>query len=499
METVAHETGHMLGRRHTNTINPQAPDGNLNLVSDAPPGCYNLAPDGATDWPYNNNNIQSGAADPVTMLGTPEVGFDVMRRVPVLPENHFETMGYCSPRWISPLSYNSIMRNVLNPGAFAAAALSPTVVGPFWAISGSIEAGVASFAPLFTVETTGSTDAGNGSHRIEVRDSGETVLFTRNFDPIILSTEAGSGDLDVVAPPFFTEIIPVQASAASIVVLDESNADVGRLLLAGAAPVVNINFPTGGETLSGPQTLAWSATDSDGGSATFWAQFSADGGSTWTTLGASLAEGTLVVDFDELPGSQGNALIRVLASDGVNTGVAVSNPFTVPEKLPEAQILFPENGESFRPGDLVWLQGFGFDMDDGSLDGVFLQWASAKDGPLGNGADLPLTALSEGTHVITLTVTDSDGNRATDTITIFVAEMPPVGGTCGDLNGDEVVNVFDAIIDLQIIVGLINPTATQLKLGDVVRDGTINVFDAILLLQHIVGLTQITECGPPAA
>ena len=73
-----------------------------------------------------------------------------------------------------------------------------------------------------------------------------------------------------------------------------------------------------------------------------------------------------------------------------------------------------------------------------------------------------------------------------------------VPGVCGDLNDDQVINVFDAITLLQVIVGLIEPTETQLKLGDVVRDGTINVFDAILVLQHIVGLTEITDCGPPA-
>ncbi len=78
-----------------------------------------------------------------------------------------------------------------------------------------------------------------------------------------------------------------------------------------------------------------------------------------------------------------------------------------------------------------------------------------------------------------------------------VAAPPAFAGTCGDLNGDEVINVLDAIIDLQIIVGLLTPTEDQLKAGDVVGDGIIDVFDAILLLQHIVGLTEITECGPP--
>ncbi len=72
-------------------------------------------------------------------------------------------------------------------------------------------------------------------------------------------------------------------------------------------------------------------------------------------------------------------------------------------------------------------------------------------------------------------------------------------GVCGDTNGDESVDVFDAILDLQIIVGLVSPSSAHMILGDVVRDGQINVFDAILTLQHIIGLTVITSCGPPSA
>ena len=73
-----------------------------------------------------------------------------------------------------------------------------------------------------------------------------------------------------------------------------------------------------------------------------------------------------------------------------------------------------------------------------------------------------------------------------------------VGGVCGDLNGDDAVNVFDAIILLQIAVGLITPTPDQLVLGDVNQTETINVFDGIIILQHIVGLLTITDCGPLA-
>ena len=70
-------------------------------------------------------------------------------------------------------------------------------------------------------------------------------------------------------------------------------------------------------------------------------------------------------------------------------------------------------------------------------------------------------------------------------------------GICGDPNGDEVVNVFDAILELQFIVGKEAPSEQQLILGDVARDGAINVLDVILTLQHIVGKSEITECGPP--
>lgn len=73
-------------------------------------------------------------------------------------------------------------------------------------------------------------------------------------------------------------------------------------------------------------------------------------------------------------------------------------------------------------------------------------------------------------------------------------------GVCGDQNGDSIVNVFDAIIQLQIIVGKVGPTRIQEIFGDVVRDGTINVFDVILTLQAIVGkVPTIEECGPPTS
>lgn len=83
----------------------------------------------------------------------------------------------------------------------------------------------------------------------------------------------------------------------------------------------------------------------------------------------------------------------------------------------------------------------------------------------------------------------------------WAAEVPAdlLVGLCGDPSTDGAVNVFDAIVTLQIIVGLIEPTRLQRIVADLDQDGTINVFDAIMLLQHIVGLIPtLGGCGPPA-
>ena len=67
----------------------------------------------------------------------------------------------------------------------------------------------------------------------------------------------------------------------------------------------------------------------------------------------------------------------------------------------------------------MWLQGYGFDLEDGLLGDSLLFWSSSRDGNLGIGEQI-LTTLSKGDHVITLTVMDSDGNTVQVTKRIFV-------------------------------------------------------------------------------
>lgn len=409
-EVVAHETGHMLGRWHTNQLVPFASGG-------TPPGCYSLAKDSSTDWPYNNNRIQSGPADSPTL----EVGFDVANRRALNPQNTYDWMSYCVPRWISPHTYRNAL-NTLRATHDIVQVPELTSTGNFWRISGVIEGETVTFDPVFTLETTAPTTAGSGSHRIEVQDGSGATLFTRYFTPGIVHTESEDPADDIEAT-VFSEPILVQEGASYVTLVNATGVEMGSIHLAGEAPTVTMVNPTGGEMLSDIETLEWQVTDPDSTKHQFWVEYSPDNGTSWRTLAGSLTETTLEVDFTELAGSNGAALVRVHASDGQNSTTAASANFTVPKKPVVATIASPENGAVFQPGDLVLLKGNVHDPEDGAA--IEVTWQSDPDGLLGSGNQLPIYDLSVGSHTVSLTAQDSDGNIVTDTVNLYIDGTPP--------------------------------------------------------------------------
>lgn len=93
---------------------------------------------------------------------------------------------------------------------------------------------------------------------------------------------------------------------------------------------------------------------------------------------------------------------------------------------PTATIDTPADTSTFNEGDWVTFAGTGTDTEDGTLTGGSLVWNSNRDGRLGIGVSIQNIALSNGTHVITLTATDSEGGAGSDTISITVN---PTGNT----------------------------------------------------------------------
>lgn len=434
-ETVAHELGHNLGRRH-------APAEGSGFDHTSVGGCYNTPSGLDPSWPHG--------ADP----GIDEWGFDVDAGAVVDPDDHFDWMSYCVPRWVSPYTYTAVMEQL---GADLSALSTPQSASDdgAWLVSGSIDGASVALDAVFEVERPATAEPGAGDYRIEVRGDVGDVRFTRAFDPEQLASEAD-------APSLFAELIPIDDGASTLAVVGPDGDTVTEVALGSATPQIDVSLADGFEVVDELRAVEWDVVDPDSTEHEFLLEYSRDGGQTWEVLALDQRESDYTLDPSDLPGSvePGSSMVRVLASDGASTGSAVSDGFTVPSSGPSARITAPDDSHRVREGQVVWLRAVALDLEDGALDGDSVVWESDVDGELGRGPDLAVTTLSEGEHLVTLTATDSDGATASDSVTVRVDGTPPtldvtVGGEPLPGPAGEVLVVRTASVSASIETSLL--------------------------------------------
>lgn len=86
--------------------------------------------------------------------------------------------------------------------------------------------------------------------------------------------------------------------------------------------------------------------------------------------------------------------------------------------VPNVTINSPANNASFPSGTLISFSGSASDAEDGDLTSS-LVWTSSPDGQIGTGGSFS-AVLSDGTHKITASVTDSGGLASSASITVVV-------------------------------------------------------------------------------
>jgi hypothetical protein len=235
---------------------------------------------------------------------------------------------------------------------------------------------------------------------------GENVLASRNF--------ASYSDSEELSENFFVTM-PFDPSAARLVLIN-AGIEYASLSLEGNAPSVTVVSPTGGQ-VDGAFSLTWTASDPDEDPLTYQVLYSPDGGTSWQILAAGIDSTSTTVDAGTLAGTQTGAF-KVIASDGALSGEDTSDsPITIGEKPPRAVIYDPLEDLVWKAGYPLRLEGVATDLEDGILGEESLIWESDIDGQLGTGTEIEVL-LSEGTHTITLTATDSDGMVDTANVVI---------------------------------------------------------------------------------
>lgn len=367
---------------------------------------------GGAAYPYT-----SGRISPALTGSTAIYGFDITTRAIYTPDWK-DVMTYCSNQWVSDFTYEGIRSYLVGTGMQL---LSPESVtaDEFLTVMGlaDLEFNTASLESVYQISQTATIPLPEpGDWTIALLDAGDNDLATYSFQPEELTDAEDSPG----TPAVIAEVVPWEAGTVKVEI--RFGDDVVASTSASAnAPVVSLTSPADGSVLpEGPFTVTWDGSDTDGDPLSYSLLYSNDGGTTWETLLTGLTDEQVELDTAQLPG--GSAQLRVLASDGFLSGMDTSGTFTVPLHAPEASILLPEPDQVFFPTQQVTLQGSAYDLEDGSLEDPAFAWSSSLDGFLGTSATFNTAELTTGAHVITLTVTDSNGMSAVVQRNITVAD-----------------------------------------------------------------------------
>ena len=403
----AHELAHSYGRYHA-------------MFCDAEDGIA---------FPYPNGRISPDLAGDDAIFG-----FDLDNKQ-VYGSAWRDVMTYCTNQWISDFTYEGLMDHFqANPVALQQNNQRLTAID-LLLVAGTIDPSTnqVDLLPLLVLpEAEEVNPIIPGDYAIVLRDSGGAELARYAFTP----TETSSGPPldpmdDEITMLSIVELVPYVGSTASVDI--EGPTGVLKTIGPGTtAPTVTLTAPNGGETLAGDINMTWSASDPDGDDLTYSVQYSPDNGVTWEMLALDVTTTSLTVPAENIV-SGDQAVLRVLASDGLNTAYDVTDaPFTVPNREPSVEILSPAEGltPTITAAQTLALAGEATDVDTGTMDDTQLTWSSDLDGLLGNGARLSLSGLSVGTHLITFQADDGQGAVVTDTVSVHVvgslSSLPPV-------------------------------------------------------------------------
>jgi Bacterial Ig domain len=430
------------------------------LMEENPSGSHNLPPGGVTmaqeithnfggvrpwghvdcgmppginpDYPYPPDQI--GPDGPDTFWG-----FDPITRAIIQPKIGKDFMSYCGPEWVSDYTWTNIF-DAINPrrAPFRSLEIEKTLAAlnqstEILVVGGVITptANVASFDYGYRLpqgmigagtleEFQPNVDAPTGAatrYTLELVDVSESVLFSLPFEPQAAST----GDS---AEQGFFLTVPFDPKTARVRIT-QNGRELGALSVSANAPQVSVLQPVGGETVTDRLTIRWEGSDQDNDLLLYTVQYSPDFGASWQALVIHTPETTLTLDDTfSLPGSD-QALIRVIANDGVNTGSDTSDPFTVQGHGPVVHIDTPSDQALFALNSQIILMGRARDAEDGPLENEALQWI-VNGAVVGSGPEAAVGGLAPGDYDITLEAVDSDNNIAITSVTITVVGDMPV-------------------------------------------------------------------------
>jgi hypothetical protein len=349
--------------------------------------------DHSPDEPYENTVAHEfghtfGFPDAL-QIAAPDVPLGIRVERNESLQDHFNFMSYREPTWVNKPHYEALISWLSRP------IIDPVVV----LLSGSITAGGQVTAdPWATIATDQlSVPDPDGDYAFEFLDAGGSVLARFRFDLEFEITEAtvspdgevGSATLQFQEVPFSFAVVRPPGLAQVVLRGPSGQVMLSRVVSSNPPVVSNLTItPSGPHTPGQQRTVAWTASDPDGDPLTYALLFSDNGGASWR-LECEFIEGNQCTwTVPDAATAQG--LLKIEASDGVNTGTRQSAMFQINSSRPRL-IVNPGMKLVTRPGVAIALTGSSHSSDGRP---VSFQWSLAGQPPAG---DAVLTAAASAT------------------------------------------------------------------------------------------------------
>jgi hypothetical protein len=244
-----------------------------------------------------------------------------------------------------------------------------------------------------------------------------------------LSNVEGSPDFPVTRIP--VHIIASLPAGTEWVEVRDTGTVLATFTKSANAPIITVTSPSNGDAFTATErtVIRWESSDPDGDRLSHTIYYSPDGGDEWRVVGTRVGGTEYGWDLSTAPGTDGNGIVRVIASDGFNTAEDQSDGrFTIEGKPPIAIIVEPHDGRTVLECSRVMLRGFAYDPE-----GTTLQYAwYVDDSPAGTGERVEIDPLAPGVHEVRMQVSDPQENTITRQVAITVLADSDCDGMSDD-------------------------------------------------------------------
>jgi hypothetical protein len=294
----------------------------------------------------------------------------------------------------------------------------------------------------------------------------------------------------------------------------DSDVKIGTFNTPPAAAITS--HADGDEVFAGAEVLlTGNVSDADGASESLTVTWIIGGLHTCTDAVAD--ETGLTSCAAVIEEGKGDVSLQV-QDPGNEVGQANITLVVIPNEAPVALILSPTDSGTFYSDQPITFEGSASDAEDAAED-LIINWNSDLDGDLALQATPDSTGsftgngpLSQGTHLISLTATDTVSKTGTDTVTISVGPpntepsceiTAPVSGSAGEegaliqfeglVSDPDIANSLLTVewsSDKDGVIGGSNPNSS----GDVAF-----LYDALTAEAHVITMTVTDEVGVPCS